>query len=114
MRVSPYIPDAIRQRDAIFRFSLNDNFDPSLNFPNIWCTYLLKFAVIGCFINFQKLKNRVALSNRGRFFNATFSFEIQKCFFFLYSVQFACDTYSIKCTFFGFSLFLLFITNGFS
>jgi hypothetical protein len=28
-------PDAIRQRDAIFRFSLSDNFDPSLNFPNI-------------------------------------------------------------------------------
>jgi hypothetical protein len=28
-------PDAIRQRDAIFRFSLTDNFDPSLNFPNI-------------------------------------------------------------------------------
>ena len=28
-------PDAIGQRDAIFRFSLNDNFDPSLNFPNI-------------------------------------------------------------------------------
>jgi hypothetical protein len=26
--------------------------------------YLLKFALIGCFINFQKLKNRVALSNR--------------------------------------------------
>jgi hypothetical protein len=26
-------PDAIRQRDAIFRFSLTDiNFDPSLNF----------------------------------------------------------------------------------
>jgi hypothetical protein len=31
----PYTPDAIRQRDAIFRFSLTDNFDPSLNFPNI-------------------------------------------------------------------------------
>jgi hypothetical protein len=31
----PYKPDAIRQRDAIFRFSLTDNFDPSLNFPNI-------------------------------------------------------------------------------
>jgi hypothetical protein len=29
-----YTPDAIRQRDAIFRFSLTDNFDPSLNFPN--------------------------------------------------------------------------------
>jgi hypothetical protein len=28
----PYTPDAIRQRDAIFRFSLTDNFDPSLNF----------------------------------------------------------------------------------
>jgi hypothetical protein len=31
----PDTPDAIRQRDAIFRFSLTDNFDPSLNFPNI-------------------------------------------------------------------------------
>jgi hypothetical protein len=31
----PHTPDAIRQRDAIFRFSLTDNFDPSLNFPNI-------------------------------------------------------------------------------
>jgi hypothetical protein len=32
----PYTPDAIRQRDANFpRFSLTDNFDPSLNFPNI-------------------------------------------------------------------------------
>jgi hypothetical protein len=29
----PDTPDAIR--DAIFRFSLTDNFDPSLNFPNI-------------------------------------------------------------------------------
>jgi hypothetical protein len=28
-------PDAIGQRDAIFRFSLTDNFDPSLNFTNI-------------------------------------------------------------------------------
>jgi hypothetical protein len=27
--------DAIRQRDAIFRFLLTDNFDPNLNFPNI-------------------------------------------------------------------------------
>jgi hypothetical protein len=27
--------DAIRQRDAIFRFSRTDNFDPSLSFPNI-------------------------------------------------------------------------------
>ena len=32
---SPYTPDAIQQCDAIFRFSLTDNFDPSLNFPNI-------------------------------------------------------------------------------
>ena len=31
----PDTPDAIRQRDAIFLFSLTDNFDPSLNFPNI-------------------------------------------------------------------------------
>ena len=31
----PGTPDAIRQRDAIFRFSLIDNFDSSLNFPNI-------------------------------------------------------------------------------
>ena len=31
----PYRPDAIRQRDAIFRFSLTDNFDSNLNFPNI-------------------------------------------------------------------------------
>jgi hypothetical protein len=32
----------------------------------IWSTYLLEFALIGCFINFQKLKNRVPLSNRVR------------------------------------------------
>jgi hypothetical protein len=25
----------IRQRDALFRFSLTDNFDSNLNFPNI-------------------------------------------------------------------------------
>ena len=31
----PDTPDVIRQRDAIFRFSLTDNFDPSLNFLNI-------------------------------------------------------------------------------
>ena len=31
----PDTPDATRQRDAIFRFSLTDNFDSSLNFPNI-------------------------------------------------------------------------------
>jgi hypothetical protein len=31
----PDTPDAIRQRDTIFRFSLTDNFDSSLNFPNI-------------------------------------------------------------------------------
>jgi hypothetical protein len=31
----PDTPGAIRQRDAIFRFSLTDNFHPSLNFPNI-------------------------------------------------------------------------------
>ena len=31
----PDTPDAIRQHDAIFRFSLTDNFDPSLNCPNI-------------------------------------------------------------------------------
>jgi hypothetical protein len=31
----PDTPDAIRQHDAIFQFSLTDNFDPSLNFPNI-------------------------------------------------------------------------------
>jgi hypothetical protein len=34
-RYGPDTPDAIRQRDTIFRFSLTDNFDPSLNFPNI-------------------------------------------------------------------------------
>jgi hypothetical protein len=28
-------PDGIRQRDANFRFSLTDNFDPGLSFPNI-------------------------------------------------------------------------------
>jgi hypothetical protein len=28
-------PDAIRQRGVIFRFSLTDNFDPGLSFPNI-------------------------------------------------------------------------------
>ena len=28
-RKGPGTPDAIRQRDAIFRFSLTDNFDPS-------------------------------------------------------------------------------------
>jgi hypothetical protein len=68
--------DAIRQRDAIFRFSMTDNFDPIVSifqifrsvitFWVIWSTYLLKFALIGCFINFQKLKNGVALSNRVR------------------------------------------------
>jgi hypothetical protein len=31
----PDTPDAIRQRDAIFRFLLIDNFYSSLNFPNI-------------------------------------------------------------------------------
>jgi hypothetical protein len=31
----PYTPDAIRQRNAIFQFLLNDNFDSSLSFPNI-------------------------------------------------------------------------------
>jgi hypothetical protein len=31
----PDTPDAIRQRDASFGFSLTDNFDPSLNSPNI-------------------------------------------------------------------------------
>jgi hypothetical protein len=66
--IGPDTPDAILQRDAIFRISLtDDNFDPSLNFPNIYkcydilsylVTYLSKFALIGCFINFQKLKNR--------------------------------------------------------
>ena len=28
-------PEAIWERDAIFRFSLTDNFDPGLSFPNI-------------------------------------------------------------------------------
>jgi hypothetical protein len=28
-------PVAIREGDMIFQFSLTDNFDPSLNFPNI-------------------------------------------------------------------------------
>jgi hypothetical protein len=32
---NPDTPDAIRQRDAIFRYSLTDNFDSSLNFLNI-------------------------------------------------------------------------------
>jgi hypothetical protein len=42
----PDIPDAIRQRDAIFRFSLTDNFGPSLNFPNIKKRYnLLSYLV---------------------------------------------------------------------
>jgi hypothetical protein len=31
----PDTPDAIRQRGAIFRFSLTDNFDPGLSFLNI-------------------------------------------------------------------------------
>jgi hypothetical protein len=31
----PDTPNAIRQRDAIFFFSLTDNFDPSLNLPNL-------------------------------------------------------------------------------
>jgi hypothetical protein len=35
-------------------------------FRVIWSTYLLKFAIIACSINFQKLRNRVALSNRVR------------------------------------------------
>jgi hypothetical protein len=35
LKVQTHAPDAIRQRNAIFRFSLTDNFDPSLNFPNI-------------------------------------------------------------------------------
>jgi hypothetical protein len=39
-------------------------FRSAITFWLIWSTYLLKFALIGCFINFQKLKNRVALSNR--------------------------------------------------
>jgi hypothetical protein len=35
VKCHPDTPDEIRQRDAIFRFSLTDNFDSSLNFPNI-------------------------------------------------------------------------------
>ena len=52
----PDTPDAIRQRHAIFRFSLTDNIDPSLSFPSVITfyylvyIYLLKFALIGCFI----------------------------------------------------------------
>jgi hypothetical protein len=38
----------------------------AITFWVIWSTYLSKFALVGCFINFQKLKNRVALSNRVR------------------------------------------------
>jgi hypothetical protein len=43
----PDTPDAIRQRDEIFRFSLlTDNFDPSLNFPNIYkCYNILSYLV---------------------------------------------------------------------
>jgi hypothetical protein len=41
-----HTPDAIRQRDAIFRFSLTDNFDPSLNIPNIQKRYnILSYLV---------------------------------------------------------------------
>ena len=35
----PYTPDAIRQRDAIFGFSLTGFFDPSLDFSNSWKRY---------------------------------------------------------------------------
>ena len=31
----PDTTDGIRQREVVFRFSLTDNFDSSLNFPNI-------------------------------------------------------------------------------
>jgi hypothetical protein len=105
-REGPDTSDAIRQRDTIFRFSLTDNFDPNLNFPNIYSRSaitrlraiplfsfvllfpglrlnaretgkkglfglhiiknLLSLPDIGCFINFQKLKNRIALSNHVR------------------------------------------------
>jgi hypothetical protein len=41
-------------------------FRSAITFWVIWYTYLSKFALIGCFINFQKLKIRVALSNRVR------------------------------------------------
>jgi hypothetical protein len=55
-------------------------FRSAITFWVIRSTYLSKFALIGCFINFQKLKNRVALSNRVwcvwtlRYFNFTLSF----------------------------------------
>ena len=53
--------------DGIFRFSLTHNFGPGQKRHNIfWSTDLLKFPFIGCFINFQKLKNLAALSNRVR------------------------------------------------
>jgi hypothetical protein len=38
----------------------------AITFWVIWSTYLLKFPFIGYFINFQRLKNRGALSNRVR------------------------------------------------
>jgi hypothetical protein len=41
-------------------------FRSAITFWVIWSTSLLKFALNDCFINFQKLKNRVALSNRVR------------------------------------------------
>ena len=34
-------------------------FRSAITFWVIWSTYLSKFALIGCYINFQKLKNRV-------------------------------------------------------
>ena len=38
-------------------------FRSAITFWVIWSTYLWKFALIGCFIIFQKLKNCVVLSN---------------------------------------------------
>ena len=57
-------PDAIRQRD--FLFSLIDNFDPSLHFPNIEKCYNIQFELFGphifqnllCFINFCVVESR--------------------------------------------------------
>jgi hypothetical protein len=69
----PHTPDAIRQRDAIFRFSLTDNFDPSLNFPNIQKRYnifsylvYVSFKICSHWLLSKTKKNRVALSNRVR------------------------------------------------
>jgi hypothetical protein len=79
-------PDTIRQRDAIFRsVSVTDNFDSSLNFTNISkrcniLSYLVYISFKICFINFQKLKNRVGLSNRVRCVWTLISTLLWRCF----------------------------------